>query len=181
MSHHQWDPVWWLKAVHWLMRLAGWMSTKTHSSIRGIQMCLGSETVPICPQPKLVLLSVSKHSCWIQFIQFYLLLTVCSVPCLRGTILYCTTISLHKTIKAYTTPCKASSLEALLNSSWFYHYFILVFVFDCTITFDKEMFSLYANTLWKNLFARVIQISCVTYVSPAISWQHGIIVYNTGL
>ena len=59
MLHLQWDPIWWSKAVPWQMRLAGWMSTKTTSNIRGIQMCLGSETVPTFPQPRQALQSVS--------------------------------------------------------------------------------------------------------------------------
>ena len=61
MSHLQWDPIQQLKAAHWEMRLAGWILTKKASNIRGIQMCLGSETVPTCPHPEQPLLSVSDY------------------------------------------------------------------------------------------------------------------------
>ncbi|XP_045894457.1 sulfide:quinone oxidoreductase, mitochondrial isoform X3 [Micropterus dolomieu] len=60
MSLHQWDPIWRLKAVHWQIRRVGWMSTKTTSNIIGIQMCLGLETVPICPQSERPLLLASQ-------------------------------------------------------------------------------------------------------------------------
>ena len=68
MSHLQWDPIQQLKAVHWEMRLAGWISTKKASNIRGIQMCLGLETVPTCPHPEQLLQSVSDYCVNSQFL-----------------------------------------------------------------------------------------------------------------
>lgn len=160
MSRHQWDPVLWLKAVHWQTRLVGWMSTKTTFNIRGIPMCLGLETVQTCPQPKRPLQLVSKY-CVIS-------LTIApstqqhwkaSYYC-RQSIYVCLVLSsgivLHNFLftqdyKSHALSYKACNVESLVITIR-QIVSLSQFTFVCVpLCLPKKCFACDTNTWWKSL------------------------------